>query len=433
VLIDWLLFGRAGISTLIKPREDDYEEDDGDYYRPSNPLDLVVPDSVPSGLNAPSPTPPPPVLDPRRPLSARTDIGDPPVQFSPGARQENPQDVYNIALNQLLPPIDQMLPGASPMPLTPFGQGEINVGNTAISPPGAGESVPTLSDEPTEPARKIPGPLILPTAAEIAAAATGDPLPPPAEGVSRSSVDPQLDPLGFGIPTAEPFLSPAPQPVLPADPVAEKTVEPPIFAAPTPSVPVIGSEPARDIFASFPPDLPDAPFSDIPFFQPQPEPSANIVAPPITATAPPAEPAPRPNAREPDRVAPASLQAPGDLAPLSDLLARLESGMQRRRPTAPPPIPLEAFLPTEPARRPLPTYAAAPARMIDPPPAPVVASHPDPVPAFAPVSRAMQETAPLIPHPPSAQPPAGEHESGLLDQPLHVALDVLRNRVRRSG
>ena len=42
VLIDWLLFDRVGMTTLIRPREDEFEEDD-DSFRPTDPLDMIVP------------------------------------------------------------------------------------------------------------------------------------------------------------------------------------------------------------------------------------------------------------------------------------------------------------------------------------------------------------------------------------------------------
>jgi hypothetical protein len=409
VLIDWLLFGRAGISALIKPREDDYEEDEGDYYRPSNPLDLVVPDSPMASMAAP----PPPVLDPRRPLSARTDIGDPPTPLPGAGRPEASQDIYNIALNQLLPPIEQLLPDAPPIPTVRLEQADAISRMTAALPPELGELPLTLSEDTSaEPVIKIPGPLILPTAAEIAAAARGVPLPQPAIVAPEASVDLLFD-VSVPARASEPASGPTvPEPESLFDPAAEKPFElPPIIQSPPPpSAPVVGTEALSDIFASFPPNLPDASVGEIPFFTPVPDARPNwpgVQSQPEPLTAIDASPP------VPTDAAAASL----DGAPLGDLLARLERGMQRRRPTSPPPIALESFLPAEPARRPLPVYAAAPAQMIDPPPPPVVA----------------QDAAPVIPTARPVQMLVGEEQSGLLDQPLHVALDVLRNRVRRTA
>ncbi|RYD87527.1 MAG: hypothetical protein EOP61_35410, partial [Sphingomonadales bacterium] len=102
VLVDWLLFGRAGMRTLIREREDDYEDEEGDSFRPTDPLDLVTSVTLPSGDWAAAPT-----GDARRPLSARTDIGDPPPSSLPPGIQPTAMP----GIDQLLPPIDQILPG----------------------------------------------------------------------------------------------------------------------------------------------------------------------------------------------------------------------------------------------------------------------------------------------------------------------------------
>jgi hypothetical protein len=386
VLIDWLLFGRAGMSTLIRPREDDYEEDEGDYYRPSNPLDLVVPDSPLVSMAQPS------VLDPRRPLSARTDIGDPPK--SPVV--ESPLDTYNIASDQLLPPIGHLLPGA------PVEQAD---GRAIFTPEPEDQPPQSVASASPEPFIKTPGPLILPTAAEIAAAAMNEPRPQPTVDTFRPPVDPLPGALAFLAPVDEVMSTlPVPAPELPSGPKWGAPIDLQPFAHPHEHPPTIGVAP---------PVLP-LPFAAFA------EPAAN----PVPSAS-----------REPD-VAPSGAF---DHAPLGDLLARLESGMQKRRPAGPPPIALESLRPAGTSRRPLPVYAAAPLQMIDPPPAPAVAQPPASDSRFGsvPSPADARDVAPLIPASQpvqqAVQPPAGQDGDGLLHQPLHVVLDVLRNRVRRPG
>ena len=121
VLIDWFLFGRAGMSALIRPREDDYEDDDG--YRPSDPLDLVMPASRAIDLPMSAPDP----ADARRPLSARTDIGDPPRSptlaptlapaFAPPPMPTAGR--LEVSPGQTLPPLDQLFAAAGRAPAPP--------------------------------------------------------------------------------------------------------------------------------------------------------------------------------------------------------------------------------------------------------------------------------------------------------------------------
>ncbi|MFD2501873.1 hypothetical protein ACFSTI_27620 [Rhizorhabdus histidinilytica] len=135
VLVDWLVFGRAGMSTLIRTRDDDYEDEDEDHFRPTDPLDLVTPAEDPAAE-----WPVPSTGDARRPLSARTDIGDPPPALDPfGAPL--------AGLNQALPPISEILPGTgvSAPPLQP------NALPPLIQPAAFPQAAPFPEAEPAPP------------------------------------------------------------------------------------------------------------------------------------------------------------------------------------------------------------------------------------------------------------------------------------------
>ena len=106
ILVDWLLFGRAGMSTLIRAREDDYEDEDDNAFRPTDPLDLVTP-MAPAPAARSNDWATGSLSDTRRPLSARTDIGDPPIAM-PGVPMARPE----MVAGQALPPLGQILPGA---------------------------------------------------------------------------------------------------------------------------------------------------------------------------------------------------------------------------------------------------------------------------------------------------------------------------------
>jgi hypothetical protein len=372
VAIDWLLFGRVGMSAIIRQREDDYE-DEGDGYRPVDPLDLIK--HVPRTITEIGPSANP--NDPRRPLSARTDIGDPP---KPAAWPPAP---FDIAVDQFLPPIDRLVPGVE----RPASSGP------AI-PPIAGVTLNALD-------QALPVPPVAPkTAAASPLADLPGWVPPPQPSPQPSQ-------------QAAPII---PQPIIDVAPPQESAPDQPLTAFPAP-------EPVRPPFV--------APLAAPPAFQ---------------QAQPPSVPPPMPAASQ-------SVAMPRerlDSAPLGDLLTRLEQGMRRRRPTTPPPVreiqtQLAAF---EAPQHVPPTLPAAPSPQ-------VVAPSPPP-PSFA---------APLVPHPvpaepaswqPQAQSPATQHAApssayvaapvapvlqpepsatldgdGLLDQPLHVALGVLRNLVRR--
>jgi hypothetical protein len=459
VLVDWLLFGRVGISAIIRPREDDYEDED-DLYRPSNPLDLVS-----EARSTILPTPVNLSSDPRRPLSARTDIGDPPAPSSGVVRPDGDRRGYDIGADPFLPPLDQLLPEAS-------GAGPSRGEAAAIVPPPSAGILPPLEltdvsslDMPDIPMRApTPGPLIFPTAAEIAAGTISSgtatsTLPP----TSTPVPDPVILPEPEAVAPPAPAWSPPPAPAAPPPITVEIEPTPP---APPPAppplrAPAVSPDP-QDRFASFPPDLPDLAAFDTSFLMPPanaapiPErPASDPPAPPPTPAPPPVAPPPAPVFETPIFTPPPApvappppVTAPAPVAsrpaasvagaPLEDLLARLEQGMHKRRPAPPQfaaPSAVEPVAPPdEPVRRPLPAYASAPDRMVNVPPAP---------PALAPVPPVVQAAPPapepapvVVPEAPAAYSPLSptpESPDGLLDQPLHVALDVLRNRVRRSG
>lgn len=431
VAIDWLLFGRVGMSAIIRQREDDYE-DEGDGYRPSDPLDLVK--HVPRTIIEVGPPANP--NDPRRPLSARTDIGDPP---KPSAPWPPARDPFDLAINPQLPPIDQLLP---------------DVGWPSSVGPGAG-APPAMTAETPRLDIGFPPPPVFPPAAP--------PVTPP------RTPSPLADLPGW-IPPPQPAAQIHTGPVLPQPVLPPAVPERPVFEPQAPALPPLPPETA---FAPVVPPQPVAPPTVAPSWSaPATPPAAAPPAYPPVAT-PPARPAEHPQQSVTGSAA--SL----DRAPLGDLLARLEQGMQRRRPTTPPPVraiqselsaferprlaaavpptpprPAEAAPPAPPPAPP-PSFAAPPAEWSRPPePQPAVqpvwqtgpADHAPPAPyaAAPPVSpphwmQAEPQPQPIDrdvrPEPAAPQQQAGSapfaNGDGLLDQPLHVALDVLRNLVRR--
>lgn len=400
VLIDWLLFGRVGMSAIIRQREDDYEDDE-DGYRPSDPLDLVkhVPRTVIEVGQAANPD------DPRRPLSARTDIGDPPRSGS-AARRPGP-DSYGIAVDQFLPPIDQLLPGIerpatnAPVP-QPAAEGTPEA--LGLSFPISSRSDAGFPPPPNFPPAASPPPLVLPT--------VGAP-PQPASPLSDLPgwVPPPQPPTpsqsGPAIP--QPLVTPAP----PAATVAQPAPVPPFDTQ----------------FAAY----------RTPEFVPPPAPrppAAVVSSPSAQSFDEPPPPVPAPQRPVMEEVAPQPL----DRASLGDLLARLEQGMRKRRPTTPPPVreiqtQLAAF--EAPQRTPPPPPVTS-VRLPVEPMAPPAASFAAP---SAPTSRQVEPEQPAVPvwrgfeddraELAPASPPALSAGDGLLDQPLHVALDVLRNLMRR--
>ena len=416
VLVDWLLFGRAGMSRLIKPREDEYEDEDGDHFRPTDPLDFVSPVSLPVQEWAP-----PPSGDARRPLSARTDIGDPPKPAGPFGAPAMPQP----GLDQPLNPFGQILPGVgmSAPPLHPnvppsLHQPSLAVPPLAQQPAGGVWGAP----DPVEPGAPLPTswpPLDLPMPepampvaglTERATPSTPGWLPMP--GVRPDGGQPRFDADEPGANDAASPQAEAPTPVTPPV-IPQQSIE---IAATT-------SEP-QPFFA--PPPL---------AFEPPvaPEPAVTPPAPPVVTAPSPAQPAPPPLAPLPE---------PGfDKARLEELLARLERGLQNRRAAAaaaaPRPAPPSQFVapaPVNPRVEPPAAYAAPPPMPIHaqpvaaPPIFSIAPGQPQtsmPAPTLTPAA-----PSPLIP-PPSGQAAAGARNDGMLDQPLHVTLDLLRSMVKR--
>ena len=445
VLIDWLLFGRAGMRTLIREREDDYEDEDGDSFRPTDPLDLVSPVPLPSGEWAP-----PPTGDARRPLSARTDIGDPPKPIMP----QGVQPALMPGIDQLLPPIDQILAGAggAAPPLQP-GMRAPSPGPVLVPDPFRPGAQPLSGDIWGVPETPMPDsppagpPLDPPMPEQFAPSAAGwlptpgvrpdgsqarfeIPAPPPLEIDRAEAIAPE--------PSAAPIAAPAPLP--PASPPLQPI---PAEPAPVPPPPRVAPE---QVFA------PPAPAFATP--QQVPVESPTPVAPPRVQQ--PDRPSTLPLLPEPDF----------DKARLEDLLLRLERGLKKRREAAalaarvaPAPAPPAI----EPQPRPIepPSFAAEPPRAA--PPAGYAAPRPDPfafpqptgssppqpvisppvMPTTAPAyalppmpSAPTYDPAPLSPagQPSSVRPsqtPVDEPGDALLDQPLHMTLDMLRNRVKQ--
>lgn len=444
VLVDWLLFGRAGMRTLIREREDDYEDEDGDAFRPTDPLDLVAPVSLPTGdWN------PPTFGDTRRPLSARTDIGDPPRSGMVFGESSGSAP----GIDQQIPPINQIFPGA--------------MGSAAAAPPPF--QAPSLQSPLLQ---SIVPPPLFPTAP----AANPTPGVPQAQGGAGLWGAPESRDADGRLPASWPQLD------LPGAEAARQEIA-------TRSQPAVGSPLATEPIAGMPswlpapglrPELeqpvessiaPVAPILPEPITAPvEPAPPAPIVAPqpvpplqgPAPAPAPvqfssgsPAAPEafltrpgqqvvpPQHQAHQPPVLpAPAQLPAirtssePGfDRARLEDLLAKLERGLQNRRSLAAPALQAPTSVPraVPPAG-----YAAPPP--VAPPPANVPATPPVDVRATPPAFPQPQPEPLLHAYTPSSPQPLpaaaasqafGGSRDDLLDQPLHVTLDLLRSMVKR--
>ncbi len=433
VLVDWLLFGRAGMRTLIREREDDYEDEEGDAFRPTDPLDLVTPVSLPTGdWN------PPAFGDARRPLSARTDIGDPPrlgMVFG-----ETP--VARPGIDQQIPPINLILPGA--------------MGSAAAAPPPF--HAPSLQPPPLQ--STVPPPLF-PTPP------AGSPKPPTpqAQGVglwgapeSRDADGrlpgswPQLDlpdahaarqdlvspsQPAEGLPMAGPPIAGLPS-WLPA-PGLRPDPEPPAEQSVSPAASILPEPYAAQVEPVLP--EPVAAVQPVPPIQwsasvptPVPAPSASSVAPEAFLTQPARRAVPQQQVDEPPPVQGSPVQLPAvrassepgfDRARLEDLLARLERGLQNRRSLAAPALQAPAATP----RAALPAGYAAP-RPVAPPPAEVHGV----LPAHSQLQPLLHAYAAAPSPQPEATPaprPFGGSRDELLDQPLHVTLELLRSMVKR--
>jgi hypothetical protein len=540
VLVDWLVFGRAGMSTLIRTRDDDYEDEDEDHFRPTDPLDLVTPvASATPDWTMPSSG------DARRPLSARTDIGDPPPASAP-----DPFGTGLAGINQALPPINDILPGAgvSAPPLQPNAHPGalpplVQPGGFPPAPtpglqidPGAGlpASWPPL-DTPQPPALapEAPQPQPVETAPALRATLDGPPLAGlpswmPAPGV-RPDGQPgdelpsafYEDPAEPTVPEAEPV--PLPEPITPAMEEPAPVPVPPLLTPQDPFAPPPLSEVpplAIQAFDPAPPpplDVAPPPFEVVPPMPvaiepvappPTVEPAPVVVPqppvqPPVQPAAPPAAPvAAVPAAPAPAVPLPPLAEPVIDRVRLEELLGRLEKGLERRRAAAAA-VQAAQVQPAPVQSAPLQASAPQPAPVVQPVPAPAVPVEPVqvqppaqvvPVPMPAPVAPpesiipiAPAAPAPLIPQPPSApvapepmraMPPSGfaapppfadasilplpvaaneaplsaaapapaeasilpvaapsglpdGQNDQLLDQPLHVTLDLLRGMVKR--
>jgi hypothetical protein len=470
VLIDWLFFGRAGLSAFVRSRGDLYDDiEEGGAYRPSDPLDLVLPGPIDGAGSVPR------ASDARRPLSARTDIGDPPLSqpmhMQPAMPQPHPAATSPLSpfaappsLDDLLPPLDRLAAAAdtAPNPVEPvslLGLGpsgdptllDLGPASEAVVPPtlldlqAAPASAPVVPQPPAA-AQMAPPAALLPASA-IPPISAWPPVPPQAP-LSPPSVAPAM---------AVPQVAiPAPVPVAPAwPPAAPPVVVPPSIAG-------------ADIFGSFPPELPrhdaslimplDVPPAAAPAViasaQPSPVAQAPLPQAPAPIVAPEAAIAVAPLPVAPPPVAPpaqvAAIEAAGgaapdftpdifDRAPIEDLLNRLEGRIRQRRSpvraalaapspeASPPPAPATpvvaddvvgaSLAQAEPARRPPPPGFASTRLVEFPPPA----SGP---PAIAP---ALADVAPPV----SVDvPTAGVDGDDLLDQPLYIALERLRGLIR---
>ncbi|MES2494782.1 MAG: hypothetical protein V4618_01590 [Pseudomonadota bacterium] len=456
VLVDWLMFGRAGISTLIRTREDDYEDEDEDQFRPTDPLDLVE-----SSMAPPADWPAPPSGDTRRPLSARTDIGDPPLMAGPFGGSPG-------AINQALPPINDILLGAgtiapplqanplpplvapsvfAPPPLAPQALSSEQGAHPSWPPLDLGEDVRVPASMPAAPQHFEP-PMDMP------AVASGLPSWMPAPGMRPVSLTIEPLPDAFFEEPAE-TVRPEPSPVPDPEPAMPMVDHAAIIPA-DPLPPMLGAQ------SAFPPPpfdwAPSAPTIGALYQEPA------AITPPIVATPPvavaPVAPQPIPALRP----MPPSGFKPGEL---EDLLGRLERGLQQRRAaaasasqpaqavSAPVPAsasPLVAPVALEPiaapaAAPPGPAYEGPrdlpPAGFSAPPPLFPPAMTPLPVPANEPRQAepspytlgiapppSAEAPASILPLPPTPVPSDGRNDE-LLDQPLHVTLDLLRSMVKR--
>lgn len=488
VLLDWLLFGKAGLSAIVPTRDDDFEDEDDDAFRPTDPLDLIG--VAPAPLSRQNDWGAGMAGDPRRPLSARTDIGDPPIAAAP----------FLPGVADSLPPLGQILPGAgvAPPPLSPafgapsiqppplFPQQPAQTSAWGGDPlPGGRGSWPPLDDDaigvplvppaapspPVEPAAKAP-PVILsimpswlpaPGARMDEASPAGDAVNEPtiSPTVSATAAVPGADidaGLGADIDAgpASPGISVDPLPIISAaQPLAGATsFLPEAFdlASGTfvPAEPVQGQEPEAPLDLNFATSLPtDRPHASPVADSPMPS-FVSPVTPNISAAPlyPPVE--------EPIRPAIPRAAAPGlDRARLEDLLERLERSLENRRaaaaarppagaaealaPQAPPSVaPLAVQTPVVPDARAVPSFDSGRTAV---PAAESIATFfaPDPLPgarreaeaAPGPVSEPAPRLDPLpVQRPPAAAGPGAANDA-LLEQPLHLTLEQLRQMIRR--
>ncbi len=505
VLVDWLLFGRAGMSTLIRARDDDYEDEDEDAFRPTDPLDLVSPTG-----GRPTDWSPPSGGDARRPLSARTDIGDPPVMspFGEGGppspdllRPGSPFNPLTPGSGMSAPPLQSAFPAPPLQPTAVPPQPDPASFWTGGAPqPPAAPSI-DLSVEPAAMPSWLPAPgarpEILPEAErpELELPELGLPELELPELELNAEAEPETGPIDFSIPdTAEAEPAPALRPIVP---------EPPLSPQPLGQSLISPVDPAEPLYAVDDPEpaAPLPPFTPPSFFPaPIPEPAAYVPpievppAAPLPPVAPAAPVAPAPVAQPmaaPAPSAPPATVAGFERGQLEDLLGRLERGLERRRvavaaqaaqasqaqpapapvpapppvvpPTPEPPQPLvEAVAPIPAPPEPLPIIPEPEPLPVDPlpglprqnPPAafsapPFVAPEPA-LPAFVTPEPAAPEPMSAVPPPlipvmqplpvPQAAPlPAAGpsiplppvNGDAMLEQPLHVTLDILRNMVRR--
>ncbi|KRB86159.1 hypothetical protein ASE00_05345 [Sphingomonas sp. Root710] len=448
VLVDWLLFGRAGLNRLIKPREDEYEDEDGDSFRPTDPLDLVSPVSLPVPEWTPSPA-----GDTRRPLSARTDIGDPPKPATPFGGGEPPLNPFG----QILPGVGGSAPPLQPV-VPPLGQLPLGGGWGSPDPDASG-AAPVASWPPLDFITGAPAPQA--GAPEQRAPAPTGWLPVP--GARPDGGQPGFEashPVNAPVPVEpQPAVIP-PLPVPPAlTPVSQNEAEPPqppAFPAPRETFAAPPLEPLTPPPAAFEPPVAPAPFITPVLAAVEPAPAA-----PDPVVAPVAPPMPAPTHAPARESAPARgpSESGFDKARLEELLVRLERGLERRRaaaaaaatavsapvkPAAPVAAPVAA-----PAAHPVPAPAFRPEAPVEPPVA-YAARMPDVPPVIPAYTPPPAEPAPVFTIAPSiAQPPAPEpapvavptialqtpetaaRNDGMLDQPLHVTLDLLRSMVKR--
>lgn len=463
VLVDWLMFGRAGISTLIRAREDDYEDEDEDHFRPTDPLDLVTP----AGAQT-ADWPMPSSGDARKPLSARTDIGDPPVPANPFAAQPS-------AISQALPPINDILLGAGTIapPLQPNALPPLVQPSTvAPSPafglqPGAGGQGAPPSWPPLDlPAEAVAEALIPIPAAQRPSAPLTEALQSPA-GLPSWMPAPGARPDGQASdPLPAAFFEELAEPALPeAEPVADPDPAMPMMQSPL-IMPVDPLPPLPMSQEAFSPPLAPPPFEVAPPapVMPEPQQPAPMAEPPVVATQPVAAPPiavpVAPGSAAPPVAAPRSLPESGfDRGQLEDLLVRLERGLQQRRAAvaarAPQPAPVVAPMPEAPApvavapvmqpaslpvyeaREAPPAAFAAPPPLIEPvaPPPPIMVDAPPAAVAPSPYALGIEPppsapTPSILPMPPAPILSEGRNDE-MLDQPLHVTLDLLRSMVKR--
>lgn len=451
VLVDWLVFGRAGMSTLIRTREDDYEDEDEDHFRPTDPLDLVTPMGA-----AAAEWPMPSSGDARRPLSARTDIGDPPP--APPALDGLGSPLAGI--NPVPPPIGDILSGAgigaSPLPSR-------SQSSQSLPPLVLPTDAPAPSTQPPQSEREERSSLF---------DAPSAPLPEPA---APQPPEPSQAPRPFAeVPPPGGLPSWMPAPGMrsggqPADPLPAAFYEDPAepeaeaVAVPEPAAPVPTS---RDPFS--PPPLSDGlPLAAQPLDQAPPHAAVrHAEEPPVATPAPPIAPPPIAPAAAQPAPPPRPLPDPGfDRVRLEELLVRLEKGLQQRRAAvaaraqaqamppqtraepepvppasvAPIPEPAPSFVPMQEASHApaSPDVAPAPPPLEAAVPLPPVAANEPPVEGPLPYALGIQPPAVSAPAPasilPVAPPPAtaGGRNDELLDQPLHVTLDLLRSMVKR--